>query len=144
MDNYKRGTIVKIERDEKLQCDFLCLRRTDKSLFVLREYRTEPNHVVGSTINIPITGQEEDYISPKNGESYSCYTTKAKLKGTTTELKVDEKGDCTPTSFSTLSPTDLLHLSGNALILKALAPTCTIDQCVQSVVQLANDLKKQQ
>jgi hypothetical protein len=112
MDNYKRGTIVKIERDEKLQCDFLCLRRTDKSLFVLREYRTEPNHVVGSTINIPITGQEEDYISPKNGESYSCYTTKAKLKDTTTELKVDEAGDCTPTEPSTIIPledkTDLI------------------------------------
>tara|TARA_R110000803_G_C11957779_1_gene318360 strand:+ start:830 stop:1264 length:435 start_codon:yes stop_codon:yes gene_type:complete len=144
MDNYKRGTIVKVERDEELQCDRIWLERNNKSHFVINRYKENGNHVVGWTGNVPITGQEDDYISPKNGESYSCYTTKAKLKDTTTELKVDEAGDCTPTSFSTLSPTDLLHLSGNALILKALAPTCTIDQCVQSVVQLANDLKKQQ
>jgi len=123
MDNYKRGTIVKVERDEELQCDRIWLERNNKSHFVINRYKENGNHVVGWTGNVPITGQEDDYISPKNGESYSCYT---------------------PTSFSTLSPTDLLHLSGNALILKALAPTCTIDQCVQSVVQLANDLKKQQ
>jgi len=102
MDKFKRGTILKIERDEKLQRDLLWMQRTDKSLFVVHEYRTEPNHKEGETKNIPITGQEDVYISPKNHQSYACYTTEAQTKGTTTELKVDGLGKCTPAEPSTV------------------------------------------
>lgn len=145
MDKYKRGTIVKIERSEKRQCDLLWLQRTNKSLFVVLEYRTEPNHKEGDTPNIPITGQEEDCISLKNGKSYTCYTTEQKTKGPTTQLSVDPQGKCEHSDVSEVEdiPLKFLILAGFALVLKAMAPTCTLDQCHQSVLTLAIKLKKQ-
>ena len=137
MDNYKRGTIVKVERDEELQCDRIWLERTNKSHFVINRYKENGNHVVGWTGNVPITGQEDDYISPKNGESYSCYTTKAKLKEPTTELTIDEAGDCTPTESSTIIPLE----DKTDLILTALVQILSYHQQSEPVETLKSVFK---
>ena len=151
MDKFKTGQVVGvIPKSEDNPYVTVLLKRnedpndpTKELFFAVREYRTKI-HRVGDTPSIPITGEVENYVSPKTGKAVKCYTTEARLGSNKTGLSVDVKGNFTLASFSTLSPTDLLHLSVNALILKALAPTCTINQCVQSVVQLANDLRNQQ
>ena len=123
-------------------CKRYRMTKKDGSIFYAKTY--DRDSIDGQTLESDSGWEQIGDAGGKHCYQFGKPFTSDPQAYTKTELTIDEKGDCTPTSFSTLSPTDLLHLSGNALILKALAPTCTIDQCVQSVVQLANDLKKQQ
>jgi len=137
---YKKSKVKQFAWSEKHKCNIVLLYRKDGTQFAVRDYRMGQSYTIDEYHDFPECEKIEDFVL-KSGESIEQFTNTA-TKGTTTKLSVDNDGKCAIVSgLNNLSPEGMMNVAGNALILKALAPTCSIDECVKSVVNLAIKLK---
>lgn len=122
-------------------CKRYKMTKKDGSIFYAKTY--DRSSIDGQTLESDSGWEQIGDAGGKHCYQYGKPFTSDPVEYIKTELKVDEAGNCTPTGDSSVENISLkfLVLAGFSLILKALAPTCSVDQCCQSVLKLAIKLR---